>query len=1228
YDWTNRDLKYAKWTGTTWIAETVDSEGTVGGTPSIALDGRDYPHIGYFGNSGLKYAKWTGSNWSIEIVDAKGEVGMYTSLSLDGDINPHISYFDSTNKDLKYARWTGSSWNIETVDSFGGVGMYTSLALDRKDLPHISYFDETYEKLKYARKVSGTLSYDWDFDDGSPHGMGEKPTHRYNSAGIYNVTLTVTDEDGATDADICIITVLLENQPPVADAGPDQTVYVGNDVQFDGSGSYDPDGEMVFGASTRVNDVVKHSQKEPSIAIDSEGGIHVVWWDNQDPNQNRRDDVYYSKSIDGGRTFQTSVRVNDDIEYTSQWSPAVVVNDNLDVYVVWADDRDSNHYFSASYYFSKSTDGGQSFSADVKVNNFPGGSCALSHGPDIGSLGNSAIFVAWEDCKPGAAGGRDIYFSKSLNGGYSFVPEMIVNDDGTNKGQAWATMDVDKWGVIYLAFADNRNWDEKGSDIYFSKSTDQGKSFESNVRVNDDTGYLNQTKPSIFVDNEGNVNVVWEDMVHDYPGADIRFARSTDGGKTFGSSVVVNDIPVPSQHGYPDVAVSPRGDVYVVWGDWRESDSDIYFSVSRDGGKTFGDTTKVNDYDNDHQWLPSIAVDDKGTPHIVYQDDGRGGGDIYYSRGSTPLLYNWDFGDGSPNNTSVRPKHAYSNPGIYNVTLTVTDEDGATDTDNCIITVLERNQPPVADAGPDQNVLEGDTVQFNGTGSHDPDGGGGTGEWVRKAHVPSFRMGGGSATLNDEMYFIGGVGSPDGMGQLTVTDTVEVYNATNDTWYGHFHLPEPRSGLGAAAVGGKIYVIGGNNGTNSTDTTFEFDPVTGVWTKRASMPMPLEGFGIATVNDKIYIMGGYSTLVDCYPCGNTYEYDPSSDSWTQKTDLPTGRNALAAVVLDGKIFAIGGDANELMDEVEVYDPVTDTWTTVADMIGPRSHMRAEVLGGDIFVMGGYDNLGIPLAVYVYDPFQDNWTVLKAQLVEPRIAPGSGVVGSCVYLFGGHSGHMIGVLSLNEEYCLDGELEYEWDFDAGADLDGDGNYINDKEATGSTPTHIYYDDGVYTVTLTVTDSQGDQGLDQCNITVHNVPPTPEWTSQSADGTILNPPYPEGKKILFEATVYDPGIYDTFTYDWDFGDGTILLDAGKSVTHAYGDNDTYIVVLKVTDDDGGIGIDDTPPLLTTNENPVPSVDIPYCIFLEGSTPCEMIGQFTDPGWLDTHSGVWDFGDGEYE
>jgi len=103
-----------------WSIETVDSEGSVGKYNSIAVDSEGNPHISYYDytNNYLKYAKWTGSTWTIQIVDSAGygNMNVYTSIAVDSADNPHISYYDVTHDYLKYAKWTGSEWTIQTVD--------------------------------------------------------------------------------------------------------------------------------------------------------------------------------------------------------------------------------------------------------------------------------------------------------------------------------------------------------------------------------------------------------------------------------------------------------------------------------------------------------------------------------------------------------------------------------------------------------------------------------------------------------------------------------------------------------------------------------------------------------------------------------------------------------------------------------------------------------------------------------------------------------------------------------------------------------------------------------------------------------------------------------------------------------------------------------------------------------------------------------------------------------
>jgi PKD repeat protein len=94
----------------------------------------------------------------------------------------------------------------------------------------------------------GTIrTFKWNFGDGYT-GEGKYVTHRFNSAGTYMVTLTVTDDDGKTDSTSKPIPVQEPNKPPVARftwvrSGTRVVVEArtGDQIRFDASSSYDPD---------------------------------------------------------------------------------------------------------------------------------------------------------------------------------------------------------------------------------------------------------------------------------------------------------------------------------------------------------------------------------------------------------------------------------------------------------------------------------------------------------------------------------------------------------------------------------------------------------------------------------------------------------------------------------------------------------------------------------------------------------------------------------------------------------------------------------------------------------------------------------------------------------------------------------------------------------------------------------------------------------------------------
>ena len=91
----------------------------------------------------------------------------------------------------------------------------------------------------------GTIvSYSW-MENSVEIATGATPAHDF-AVGVHNVTLIVTDDDGATNIDSVVITVQAGNQPPVADAGADQTVADADNngsepITLDGSASTDPE---------------------------------------------------------------------------------------------------------------------------------------------------------------------------------------------------------------------------------------------------------------------------------------------------------------------------------------------------------------------------------------------------------------------------------------------------------------------------------------------------------------------------------------------------------------------------------------------------------------------------------------------------------------------------------------------------------------------------------------------------------------------------------------------------------------------------------------------------------------------------------------------------------------------------------------------------------------------------------------------------------------------------
>jgi hypothetical protein len=171
-------------------------------------------------------------------------------------------------------------------------------------------------------------------------------------------------------------------------------------------------------------------------------------------------------------------------------------------------------------------------------------------------------------------------------------------------------------------------------------------------------------------------------------------------------------------------------------------------------------------------------------------------------------------------------------------------------------------------------------------------------------------------------------------------------------------------------------------------------------------------------------------------------------------------------------------------------------------------------------------------------------------------------------------------------------------------------------------HTFLRGGTFTVSVGVTDTAGHVGVSTFTASVHNLPAV---VTAGGDQTAQ-----EGSVLHLAAAFTDRGILDTHTATVDWGDGTVaagvLSEAGGSGTvtgaHAYADDGSYTVTVRVTDGQGATG---TGTFTAHVLNATPSVAAgPDQHINEGGTAVLVGVTFSDPAQHDTHSARIDWGD----
>lgn len=224
--------------------------------------------------------------------------------------------------------------------------------------------------------------------------------------------------------------------------------------------------------------------------------------------------------------------------------------------------------------------------------------------------------------------------------------------------------------------------------------------------------------------------------------------------------------------------------------------------------------------------------------------------------------------------------------------------------------------------------------------------------WKAVASAPLTRAEAQGAAVGSKLYVLGGFYDTT----LRATVRADVYNLATNTWVRIADVPEPLTHAAQAVDGTTLYLVGGYVGNNpgpSSERVWKYDTVNNTWSAGVSLPAQRGGGAVVRVGRQLHFVGGAtrsnSSNAATVDCTNHFVFDlDTGTNWTSAAPLPNPRNHLGAVELGGKIYVIGGqhtyrEGTENQAQVDVYDPATDTWTRAADLPLARGHISASTL---------------------------------------------------------------------------------------------------------------------------------------------------------------------------------------------------------------------------------------------------------------------------------------------
>jgi hypothetical protein len=1171
-----------------WQIEIIDQQTGVGTDCSLAISEWGYFHVSYYdGDGGLRYAESMGGGWIIDYVDYGGDAGMYSSIAVDSTNHPHIIYYDRANGDLKHAKLDAGQWTIDTVDSDGDVGQYTSIAIDSYDRPHISYFDKSRGQPKYAVLYStnwniyeiehydehGDVSFALDSND-NPHIIYRS----YPQESPWESVLEYARRDGTSwtyetvDPDVYELypsSLALDSRDNV------QIVYMKNLAEY--IGDYEP---VLMFANKSVSTWVYQSvlpETTPvrgavSFTVDSYDHPHICGIGPRFSSSGLK----HISLGESGWQEQFIGYIYDVISGPT----SIIVDDAGGLHVVYIERTDDNPFiheytlYYLSYYgtwwnWEVVDETGQ----DGLFPSFQGASLALdSNGNPHISYGESGI----------------LKYAKRDNTGWAIE---VVDSEGSVGYETSIAVDTNDRPCI--AYRDTTN-----DDLKYAEWTGSEWSIEV-VDSNGDAG----AQPGLVLDSNdiphigysANGNPMYAKSTNQRPSANAGGPYFADEG-----SVVTFDASLSNDPGGDDLLY--RWDLDYD-GQWDTEFSELPWATYSWQDEYQGQVAvEVTDGHMSSIEVTEITIANVAPTAQLTNDGPKPVGNPIvisfidpFDPGNDAILFSFDWeSDGIydiVDQLDLEATHTWYESGTYLVTGRISDEDGGFTEYTTDVWIT--NVPPMVTPSIDQIIQEGQLLDltvatFTDAGVFDTHsaiinwGDGSTDDGI-VAETDGSGYVTGSHVYGDNGVFTVRVVVTDnhgGVGSCTFLVTVENVEPTIEP-FGPFTVTE----------GEYITFSATATDPGSDDLTFIWEITPKIEFKNIyyangetpdPYPSPWGDHPISATDSVVCAFGDNDFITMTLTV-----LDDDGTSVTYSTTV-TILNADPVIGDIDPIIMDEGDSTSLI--VWFYDTGgQDTFTATINW--DDGTVDSAILWWEVgdspplargIIRGGHtygDNGEYRVVITLYD--DDGGSKAKAFAIVvnniiPTCEPGADVTGD--------EGSIIN---------LDAATFYDPGFDDTFFAliswgDGDRDDATIEVTIGGDPygvygsvsgSHIYDDDGVYSVTVYISDDDGGDIKLNLIITVNNVAPSP-----SIDSVVQ--PYAEfifpDDILEFYGSYTDPGVLDEHFIEWDFGDGTPIVSETLTPTHAYSAPGEYTVILTVADDDRDVGTSSVLIIVSTPED----------------------------------------------